>query len=120
MKGILKGWDVIQRGAQRRIRNGKKVKIWKHQWLTRKHSPLVCSLMVPSMEEATADLLIKESTRQWKKDIVDGIFAPKKVELICKIPLSKDASKDTIFWPLTQDGNYTSKTGYRFLKEEAK
>ena len=76
--------------------------------------------MVSSMEEATVNLLIEDSTRQWNKDIVDGIFAPKEAELIYKILLSRDASEDTIFWPLTQDGNYTSKTGYRFLKEEAK
>lgn len=24
-----------------------------------------------------------------------------------------------MYWPLTQDGNYTSKSGYKFLKEEA-
>ena len=41
----------------------KKVNIWQHQWLPRKHPPLVCSPMVPSMEEAIANLLIEVSTR---------------------------------------------------------
>jgi len=57
--------------------------------------------------------------KEWNKDIIDGIFAPEEAELIYRIPLSATASEDSIFWPLTQDGTYTSKTGYRFLKEES-
>ena len=75
--------------------------------------------MVASLEEATVDQLLDESKREWNKDIIDGIFAPEEDELIYRIPLSATASEDSIFWPLTQDGTYTSKTGYRFLKEES-
>ena len=58
---ILKGRDVIQKGAHWRIENGKNLKIWQHQWLNRKHPPLVCSPMIAPLEEATIDLLIDDS-----------------------------------------------------------
>ena len=35
-----------------------------------------------------------------------------------KIPLSKHSVDDKMFWPWTQSGAYTCKSGYRFLKME--
>ena len=64
-------------------------------------------------------MLIDADIRQWNSDLVDGIFAPEESALIKKIPLGRCEAKDSLYWPLTQDGNYTSKSGYRFLKEEA-
>ena len=64
-------------------------------------------------------MLIDADIRQWNSDLVDGIFAPEESALIKKIPLGRCEAKDSLYWPLTQDSNYTSKSGYRFLKEEA-
>ena len=57
-QSILKGRDVIQRGARWRIGNEKLVKIWQSHWLPRKHPLLVSSPMIASLEEATIDMLI--------------------------------------------------------------
>ena len=64
-------------------------------------------------------MLIDEDTRQWNPELVDGIFALAESTLIKKIKLARCKTKDLLYWPLTQDDNYTSKSGYRFLKEEA-
>ena len=43
------------------------------------------------MEEAIVDVLIDEGTRQWNNGLIDGLFAPHKVEIIKKLkknPLS--------------------------------
>ena len=56
--------------------------------------------------------------QEWNPDLVDGIFTPEEAALIKKIQLERCEAKDSLFWPLTQDGNYSSKSGYRFLKEE--
>ena len=40
-------------------------------------------------------------------------------ELIKSMPLSLVEAEDVIFWPYTNNGVYTCKSGYRFLKEEA-
>ena len=69
------------------------------------------------MENATVDLLIDADTWSWNLGIIDGLFAPNDVDLIKRIPLTRLACADEMFWPFTQHGNYTCKSGYRFLKE---
>ena len=95
------------------------MKIWQSHWLPRKHPSLVSSPMIASLEEATVDMLINVDSRQWYPDLVDGIFALEESALIKEIPLERCEVEDSLFWPLTQDDNYSSKLGYRFLKEEA-
>ena len=51
--------------------------------------------------------------------VIDGIFFPQEAEIIKKIPLAwVDYNKDVIYWPLSPNGVYACKSGYRFLKEE--
>ena len=117
-KSILQGRDVILDGACWRVGDGKSIKIWQHQRLPRKHPTKVLSLMVESMEEATMEGLIDKSTRTWNATMVDGIFAPQEVEEIKNILLARKETKDTLYCPGEQDGRYSCKTGYRFLKED--
>ena len=49
--------------------------------------------------------------------MVDGIFAPQEAKEIKKIPLAREATEDSLFWPLAQDGKFSCKLGYQFLKE---
>ena len=50
--------------------------------------------------------------------MIDGIFIPQEAELIKKIPLSRFEANDSIFWPLSPNGQYSCKLGYQFLKDE--
>ena len=70
------------------------------------------------MEEATVDCLIDEGTRKWNVVVIGEIFAPQEVEEIKNIPLARKDMEDSLFWPLENDGRYSCKTGYRFLKED--
>ena len=118
-RSILKGRDVIQRGARRRVGDGKSINIWQHRWIPRKLSSLVVSYPIESMDDCSVPVLINESARRWKEELIDGIFSQEEATLIKKIPLSRRVSEDVLIWPYTQDGQHTCKTGYRFLKEEA-
>ena len=118
-RSILKGRDVIQRGARWRVRDAKSINIWQHRWIPRKLSSLVVSYPIESMDDCSVAVLINESARRWKEELIDGIFSQEEATLIKKIPLSRRVSEDVLIWPYTQDGQYTCKTGYRFLKEEA-
>ena len=40
------------------------------------------------------------------------------LKIIKKIPLSKNDVADSIFWLSAQNGQYSCKAGYQFLKEE--
>ena len=115
-KSILKGREVIQMGARFRVSNGKNIKIWQHHWLPIKHPPLVSSPIIESMENATVDCLIDNSTGKWDDEMIKGVFIPAEAELVRKIPLPRSQIEDVLYWPFTVDGQYNCKSGYKFLK----
>ena len=117
---ILHGRDVLLRGwgCRWRIVNGNSVRIWQHHQLPRKHPPLVLSPMVNTLVDAKVAILIEENSRQWNHELIDGIFTPLEAELIKAIPLSQCEADDNLFWPFTNNGIYSSRFGYRFLKAE--
>ena len=45
---------------------------------------------------------------------------PGDAAMIKNIPLSRTIADDVLFWPYLSNGEYNCKSGYRFLKEEAK
>lgn len=70
-------------------------------------------------EEATLDILIDAHLQTWNSEMISGLFVPYEAELVKKIPLSRPHIEDALFWPWTQNGKYSCKFGYRFLKHEA-
>lgn len=63
-KSILRGRDIIQRGAIWRIGSGEKINIWQQCWLPRKHPPRQPTCPLESFENHTVDLLINPNTRK--------------------------------------------------------
>ena len=104
-------------GARFMVGNGKNIKIWQHHWLPIKHPPLVSSPIIESMENATVDCLIDNSTGKWDDEMIKGVFIPAEAELVRKIPLPQTQIEDVLFWPFTGDGQYNCKSGYKFLKD---
>ena len=75
-------------GARFRVGNGKNIKKWQHHWLPIKHPPLVTSPIIESMEDATVNYLIDETTRNWDAKMLEGVLIPAEAELAKKIPLA--------------------------------
>ncbi|XP_075670254.1 uncharacterized protein LOC142640026 [Castanea sativa] len=117
-RSILHGRDVLLRGCRWRVGNGRAVHIWQSTWLPWKHPTKVTSPIIDSMADARVEILIDEATNCWNHSVIDGIFIPKEAELIKSILLPQQGVEDRLFWPFTQTGTYTSKSGYRFLKFE--
>lgn len=86
------------------------MQIWQHSWLPIKHPTRVLSPILEGWEEAIVEVLI---------NVVDGLFVPEEATLIKKIPLSRHPTEDKLFWPCTQNGQYSCKSEYRFLKHKA-
>ena len=118
-KSILIGRDVIQRGSRWRVGNGEKINIWQHRWLPRKHPPQLPTCPIDDFEHSRVSCLIDPNTRQWQIDIVDGLFVEADAEITKKILLSQLATDDVLYWPFSSNGDYSCKSGYRFLKDEA-
>ncbi|KAL0014108.1 hypothetical protein SO802_001177 [Lithocarpus litseifolius] len=115
---LLKGREVLWRGAHWRVGNGDSIKIWDHPWLPSLEHPRVLSPVIDGLHEATVNFLIKPTSRSWDRDTVAGFFAPLEADLILKIPLSATNVEDKLIWPHVPNGVYSVKSGYRFLVRE--
>nr|POF25059.1 putative ribonuclease h protein [Quercus suber] len=119
-KSILKGRDVIKRGAIWRIRSGLSVNVWGENWLPTKHNPRTITPVVVGWEGAKVGDFIDQRQRIWKTDLVEAIFYDFEASIIKNIPLCRSIQDDVLIWPFTPDENYTVKSDYRFLQEASR
>ncbi|KAL0014213.1 hypothetical protein SO802_001282 [Lithocarpus litseifolius] len=118
-RSILKGREVIRRGARWRVGGGENIKIWRDKWLPSLHNSTIQGPLMADLQNAKVSSLINPITRQWKFSVLHNSFRAEEVELIQKIPLSRIRVNDTLFWPYVQSGEYSVRSGYFFLKTEA-
>ena len=116
---ILHGREVLKRGCRWRVGDDKSVSLWRDFWLPRQSNPNVLSPVLGSLTDAKDEILIDESQRQCNHSLIDGIFTRDEAVLIKSIPLLRVEKANSLFWPYTSNGGYTSKSGYQFLKKEA-
>ena len=117
-RSLLKGREVLWRGARWRVGNGEAIKIWEYPWLLSLEQLRVLSPAPEGLQEATVDYLINPTNRSWDTELLAGIFAPIKAALIQKIPLSPIIIEDKLIWPHVPNEVYSVKSGYRFLAKE--
>ena len=70
-KSIIKGRDIIKRGAIWRIGDGKSVNIWGDRWLSLKYSPIILSPRVGGLVEAKVHSFIDELRTQVLEGSID-------------------------------------------------
>jgi len=117
-KSIIKGREVIQRGAVWRIGDGRSTVIWGERWLLVKHSPKIVSPCTGALAGAKVCVFIDNEHRKWKDEVLDANLLRFEVDTIKKIPLCHTDQADTLTWPFTPMGEYTVKFGYTFLQHE--
>ena len=89
-KSILRGRDIIQRGARWSVGSGENINIWQHRWLPRKHPPQFPIYPIDDFVNSMMDCLVDQTMRQWRADLVDGLFVAEDAEIIKAIPLSRN------------------------------
>ena len=52
-------------------------------------------------------------------EVIDTILLNFEAEMVKKIPLSDTDQLDQLFWPFNPTGEYSVKSGYKFLQQEA-
>ena len=87
------------------------------KWLPTKHNPKIISPMVAGGEDAKGGDFIDQVKKTWKKYLIDEVFYDFEASIIKNIPLCRSIQDDVLIWPFTPDGNYSVKSGYRFLQE---
>ena len=112
---ILKGWDVLKKGARWRVGCGESIGVWKDAWLPSLEYTRVLSNPVTSLEDMKVVDLIDPVSKQWEVGLLQGLFSSQEVELIMSIPLCRTYVEDKLIWLYTASGTYTVKSGYKFL-----
>lgn len=117
-KSILKGRDVLSKGARWRVGCEGSISIWLDAWLPSASHPRIMSPIVLGFEDAKVSDLINPVPRKWEEHLLQGLFIPQEVELIKSIPLCHAFIEDKLKWPFTPTGQYIVKSGYNFLAKK--
>ena len=117
-KSIIKGREVIKKGAVWRIGGGKSVRVWGDNWLLGTDMNRVVSPGWRGVEDFIVSLFIDQINCRWKEDLLDYYLLEFEAEKIKAIPLSKTQLHDTLIWPYNPSGEYTVKSEYKFLQNE--
>ena len=86
---ILKGRDLLLKGARWRVGCGDAISVWNDAWLPSKTHPRIESQVVSGFEEMKVSALIDPITKKWDPNMLNGLFTPLEAELILSVPLVK-------------------------------
>ena len=114
-KSILKGREVISKGMRWRVGSGSEIRIFQDNWLPDPYLSRVLSPPDFLSIDARVSVLLDDVSRSWLQETIDNLFLPHEAKLIKSIPISLVDCNDKIFWPLSTDGEYSVKSGYRLL-----
>jgi hypothetical protein len=95
-QGISHGVDFLKQGIIWRTNNGKKIRLWRDNWIPRGYLK-VSGNTSGSRLRWVADL-IDHQTKEWKEDMVRSIFYTHDVEAILKIRLPNIEGEDFCAW----------------------
>nr|POE60452.1 hypothetical protein CFP56_55256 [Quercus suber] len=109
---ILQARDVINKGAVWRVGDACFIDIWDQANST------IISPRNNSTVSHVKDLFYP-GIRIWDSGLLERMFVPWEAELIKIIPVSEGCVEDLLIWPLTPDGNYSVRSAYCTLAEEA-
>ena len=112
---ILKGRDLLVKGARWRVGCGDAISVWNDAWLPSKSHSRIESQVVTGFEEMKVFALIDPIIKMRDSNMLNGLFTPQEAKLILSIPLCPNAVEDIVVWPFTPSGIYTVRSGTRFL-----
>lgn len=84
---ILKGRDILLKGASWRMGCGDSIRVWLASWLPSCDHPRILSPLVAGFKEAKVADLTDSVSRKWDVNLLLGLFNPHEVSLIKSIPL---------------------------------
>ncbi|XP_026400166.1 uncharacterized protein LOC113296041 [Papaver somniferum] len=115
-RGICKGLKIVKQHYCWEIADGKDIIIWKDKWI---HG---CQNLVSSTNWSSnmvhVSQLIDQDTKYWNLSMFNTLFPTETVNQICRIRIPM-LGKDRIRWTKTRNGQFTVKSTYNTLLDEA-
>jgi hypothetical protein len=101
--------DLLKKGMVWRIGNGKKVRIWRDNWIPRGDMKVAANLSNSRL--GRVDNLINHEDKTWKENLIRDIFVDHDAEEILKIGLPRNDEEDFIAWTPEKHGMFTVQCG---------
>ena len=114
-------WDTrvfLKQGCQRRVGDGKNIRIWHDYWIPGHRNALHDHSVGESQDRKneTVDTLINEETRWWDISKVRALFNPIIAEKILKIVICPDGYEDRWMWTKERSGEFSVRSAYKLLQ----
>jgi hypothetical protein len=107
----MHGLELLKKGIIWRIGDGKKVRIWRDNWIPRGDMK-ASSNLTNSRVRRVADLINQEN-HTWKEDMVQEIFLEHVAKEILNIRLPSFEVEDSVAWSLEKNGVFSVRSAYR-------
>ncbi|XP_026400419.1 uncharacterized protein LOC113296326 [Papaver somniferum] len=115
-QSIVHGLHNVLKQAKWQIGNGTTINIWTHNWIPDLNSPLQDWYDLHLSNYQWVSQLIDTSSSQWNVPLLRQLFTSSQVDSILTIPIQLD-QQDSLVWPLTAAGIFTTKSTYHHLCE---
>lgn len=99
-----------------KVGSNESTNIWNDLWISDTNNTWATTNMVPELQSAKVNSLLKFGLKEWDHDIVLDIFNETDVGKILQISLGMNDVQDAWIWIEDEKGNYTVKSGYRLLR----
>uniref|UniRef100_A0A803LCK6 Uncharacterized protein n=1 Tax=Chenopodium quinoa TaxID=63459 RepID=A0A803LCK6_CHEQI len=95
-----------------RVGDGESINVWDEAWLPGDSVTVVPTPNLTSLADLVVANLIDKDAGEWNWDVINALFTPEDANLIRSIPLSKRLPTDVRYWWPSNDGIYSTKSGY--------
>ncbi|KAJ1433516.1 Reverse transcriptase zinc-binding domain [Sesbania bispinosa] len=117
-QGICSTWHLVTKGICWSIGDGKQVHFWKDSWL--RSGPILHSITNHQLGPNIEDDLVSNMTREgvWATDLFHQHVSPMVLnEILATIPPKADRGNDKVAWSLTNNGAFSTKSGYHLISK---
>jgi hypothetical protein len=115
-RSILFGRDLLLKGVQWGIGDGKSVKINSDPWIPGR-PPYMLKPVKKIPDVATVSCLIDDETGCWIEETVNAFFDSETAQQILQIHISRHGG-DFVYWPHTKNGLYTVRSAYNLARAD--
>lgn len=113
---MLHGRDLLKQGLVQSIGDGTSTNVWWDKWIIDK-VPRSPNYRADSVVDLTLKVenLIDQQSGSWDESLVRQTFSPGDAKIILSTRKNPNIA-DKLIWAFTKSGEYTSKSGYKFLE----
>ncbi|XP_042965942.1 uncharacterized protein LOC122299620 [Carya illinoinensis] len=118
-RGIWETRVFLKQGCQKRVGDGKNIRIWHDYWIPGHRNVLHDHSVEESQDRKneTVDTLINGETRWWDISKVRALFNPIIAEKILKIVICPEGYEDRWMWSEERSGEFSVRSAYKLLQK---